>query len=73
MQRAIQLCIVFQSLKFIPGIKCDMLAFSAGEMREAEVISYATRRLAAMISCSPLNTIFLKSFQFMSAGLDLGR
>lgn len=73
MQYAIQLCSEFKSLKFIPGIKCDVLALSAGEMCEAEVMSDRNRRLVAMVSCSSLSPIFLKVFHFMSVGLDLGR
>lgn len=73
MQYAIQLCSEFKILKFIPNIKCDMLAFSAGEMHEAEVISDSNRRLVATVSCSSLSPIFLKVFHFMSVGLDLGR
>lgn len=73
MQYAIQLCSELKSLKFIPGIKCDVLAFSAGEMCEAEVMSDSNRRLVAMVSCSSLSSIFLKVFHFMSVGLDLGR
>lgn len=73
MQYAIQLCSEFKSLKFIPGIKCDVLALSAGKMCEAEVMSDSNRRLVAMVSCSSLSPIFLKVFHFMSVGLDLGR